>query len=312
MPSGHIELYQLRCFEAVAKELNFRRAAEQLNMTQPPLSRQIKLLEHSIGVELFERSNRSVRLTPAGISLLSSAKDILERSEQAVLRSRHAARGAAGELRIGSVPSTAIEVLPQLIGLIQRELPDVVIEPSELMSYEIVEQLRSREIDFGLTRNVSNATDISSMLVLTEDFIVAMPMDHPLSNVPNLTLEHLDNQRFIGYSTFRGGFLNRAQMAMFAVAHVKPKVVLEVAQTQTVLAMVNQGLGLALVPKSSVAQSMSNLCFRELVAGTTLKSELFLCHLRVPLSPLNERIKEMLIEQIGLINLQLKQPLETY
>lgn len=310
MPSGHIELYQLRCFEAVAKELNFRRAAEQLNMTQPPLSRQIKLLEHSIGVELFERSNRSVRLTPAGISLLSSAKDILERSEQAVLRSRQAARGAAGELRIGSVPSTAIEVLPQLIGVIQREFPDVVIEPSELMSYEIVEQLRSREIDFGLTRNVADADEISSMLVLTEDFIIAIPKSHALADEPHLSLQHLDGERFIGYSTFRGGFLNRAQQALFAVAHVKPEVVLEVAQTQTVLAMVNQGLGLALVPKSSAAQSMSNLRFRELEEGTTLKSELFLCHLNTPLSPLNQRIKELLLQQIAIINEQLEQPLE--
>ena len=85
MAHGQFEYFQLRCFVAVAEELNFSRAAERMNMTQPPLSRQIKLLEERLNLVLFDRNNRHVRLTSAGDSFYRSAVDIIQRSEHAVL-----------------------------------------------------------------------------------------------------------------------------------------------------------------------------------------------------------------------------------
>ncbi|MCB1491215.1 MAG: LysR family transcriptional regulator, partial [Rhodobiaceae bacterium] len=139
MARGRYELNQLRCFVAVAEELNFRRAAERLAMTQPPLSRQIKLLEHGIGLTLLERSNRAVRLTPAGESFLVSATDLLQRAEHAVLTARQAERGEIGAIAMGFVPSAALEFVPRIVDAMSEKLPQVSFNPTEMMSYEIVE-----------------------------------------------------------------------------------------------------------------------------------------------------------------------------
>ncbi len=96
------ELSQLRCFVAVAEELHFGRAATRLNMTQPPLSRQVQLLERILGVVLLDRTSRSVRLTPAGRGFLIEARRILRLAETAALATRRIASGDAGRVAIGS------------------------------------------------------------------------------------------------------------------------------------------------------------------------------------------------------------------
>src|SRR5450756_1630793 len=96
-----ITLAQLRCFTAVAQDLNFHRAARRLNMTQPPLTRQIQTLEHEVGVVLLDRSTRAVRLTPAGQSFARSARRILQEAGEAVQEAQRIARGDAGSLTIG-------------------------------------------------------------------------------------------------------------------------------------------------------------------------------------------------------------------
>src|SRR5471030_750054 len=109
------ELTQLRCFTTVATELNFRRAAERLNMTQPPLSRQIQLLEHHLGVELFTRTTRSVALTAAGRAFFIEAQNLLERAQQAAATARRFAEGDIGSVNISFVGSAVYEFLPKVI-----------------------------------------------------------------------------------------------------------------------------------------------------------------------------------------------------
>src|SRR5574337_1368035 len=109
------ELSQLRCFVAVAEELNFGRAAERLNMTQPPLSRQIQLLEHHVGTRLLERSSRVVKLTAAGRGFLPEAARIVRLSEEAAVTARRMAAGDAGSLAIGFTASVGYGLLPLLV-----------------------------------------------------------------------------------------------------------------------------------------------------------------------------------------------------
>ena len=117
------EFFQLRCFVAVAEELNFRRAAERLNMTQPPLSRQIRQLKARVGVTLFERINRPVRLTPAGEDFFANAVEMLQRAEFAVLSARQAERGEIGTVALGFVPSAALAFVPRIAGRWQSACP---------------------------------------------------------------------------------------------------------------------------------------------------------------------------------------------
>src|SRR5579859_6871760 len=130
------ELSQLRCFVALAEELHFGRAAARMHMTQPPLSRQIQLLEHHIGAKLFARSSRIVRLTPAGRGFLPEAREILRLAESASLAARRVSRGEAGSVAIGFTASSGYRFLPGLILACRRELPDVDLILKEMVTLE--------------------------------------------------------------------------------------------------------------------------------------------------------------------------------
>ena len=138
------DLNQLRCFVAVAEELHFGRAAARLNMTQPPLSRQIQVLEHIIDAPLLERTSRSVRLTPAGRSFLPEARRILKLAESASQVARRIALGKTGSLKIGFTAAAAYGFLPELVAACRAKLPEVDFSLKEMVSGDQFEALDLR------------------------------------------------------------------------------------------------------------------------------------------------------------------------
>ena len=146
------EISQLRCFVAVAEERHFGRAAKRLNMTQPPLSRQIRLLEHSVGVTLLERSSRAVTLTAAGQAFLPEATRILRLAQEAPVKTRRTAKGEQGSLSIGFSSASGYSLLPAVVRAIRQACPDVALTIKELVSTAQVEALNAGEIDLGLMR----------------------------------------------------------------------------------------------------------------------------------------------------------------
>ncbi|WP_172292033.1 LysR substrate-binding domain-containing protein [Pseudoruegeria sp. HB172150] len=296
MGQGTFEFFQLRCFVAVAEELNFRRAAARMNMTQPPLSRQIKLLEDRIGLTLLERSNRWVRLTPAGTSFLNSASDLLERAEYAVLTARQAERGEVGTVAMGFVPSAALEFVPRIVTALKEKMPGIRFDPIEMMSYEIVEALLSGRLDLGLTRTTGRNREIESDLVVREPFVLAVPTNHRLCGPGMLDLGALDGEDLVGYSAERGGFLRETHRALFATASIVPNVVQEVSQTQTIVALVNAGVGVALVPRSSMSMQMRNVAFRPVSIPPEFASSLYLNNAPNRRTPMHARLRETILE----------------
>jgi DNA-binding transcriptional LysR family regulator len=146
------DLSQLRCFVAVAEELHFGRAAQRLNMTQPPLSRQVKLLEHIIGATLLERTSRSVRLTPSGRSFLPEAKRILKMAESAAEVARRIAHGKVGSIKIGYTAVTAYSFLPRLVTACRAQFPEIDLSLKEMVSGDQIEALATGQIDIALLR----------------------------------------------------------------------------------------------------------------------------------------------------------------
>lgn len=276
MTRSRFELHQLHCFVAVSEELNFRKAAERLNLTQPPLSRQIRLLEQAVGMQLLERTNRVVRLTPAGQSFLDSAVDLLQRAERAVLRARQAERGEVGTIEMGFVPSAALEFVPRIVAALTEALPDVTFSPTEMMSYEMVDALRSGQLDFGLTRTDGSVPQIETVHVVRDGFVLAVPREHPLFTAPSVSLEDLDGVDFVGYSVDRGGYLRDVHFRLFAIAGITPRIRQEVSQTHSILALVNRGIGVSLVPGSSRAMHMEHLAYREIALPPWFASDLYL------------------------------------
>ena len=196
------EISQLRCFVAVAEELHFSRAAERLNMTQPPLSRQIRLLEHPVGARLLERHSRTVRLTAAGQAFFPEAARILRIAEEATFAARRAAKGEQGTRAIGSASASGDRLLPDVVRRLRGRAPGVSLNLKELVSTAQVEALSSGELDLGLMRPHTINGDLESRLLLTVPLMLAVHADDagrwPLAP----TLADLHGRPFVMYSPY--------------------------------------------------------------------------------------------------------------
>lgn len=270
------ELAQLRCFTTVATELNFRRAAERLNMTQPPLSRQIQLLEHSLGVELFTRSTRSVALTAAGRAFFIEAQNLLERAHQAAASARRFAAGDIGSVSISFVGSAVYEFLPRVIAEARLNQPQVKISLSEMNTHQQHEALRTRRIDLGIVRQPLLQAGYENECLVREPFVLAIPRQHPLAAVGQVGVRDLDGAPFLMYSHAAYPPFNELLTGMFRSAGVAPEYVQWLGSSLTILALVNAGMGLALVPRCATNVVFKDVCFREIDLGEGIQSELHL------------------------------------
>jgi DNA-binding transcriptional LysR family regulator len=251
------DLSQLRCFVTVAEELHFGRAAARLNMTQPPLSRQIQVLEHIVEATLLERTSRSVRLTPAGRSFLPEAKRILKLAESASQVARRIAKGKAGSIKIGFTAATAYGFMPDLIAACRERLPDVDLSLKEMVSGDQLEALASGQIDAGLLRPPIARSELASMRVVAEPLLVALPASHPLVDVEAVSPKDLDGLPFVMYSPHESRYFHDLLVTQFTRADILPRYVQHLSQIHSILALVRAGLGLAIVPEAA-----SNLNFR--------------------------------------------------
>ncbi|MBD9396980.1 LysR substrate-binding domain-containing protein [Pseudomonas sp. PDM11] len=270
------ELAQLRCFTTVATELNFRRAAERLNMTQPPLSRQIQLLEHSLGVELFTRSTRSVALTAAGRAFFIEAQNLLERAHQAAASARRFAAGDIGSVSISFVGSAVYEFLPRVIAEARLNQPQVKISLSEMNTHQQHEALRTRRIDLGIVRQPLLQAGYENECLVREPFVLAVPRQHPLAAVDQVSVRDLDGAPFLMYSHAAYPPFNELLTGMFRSAGVAPEYVQWLGSSLTILALVNAGMGLALVPRCATNVVFKDVTFREIDLGEGIQSELHL------------------------------------
>src|SRR5689334_19902166 len=145
-----MELRHLRYFVAVAEEENITRAAARLHVSQPPLSRQMRDLEHELGVVLLERTRRAVRLTPAGWAFLEECYTVLRHAEQAVRVARSAAAGGRGEFKLGYAPGPTQEFLRELLRQLRVTDPELRIELHDLTTEEMMAGLRAGKLDAAL------------------------------------------------------------------------------------------------------------------------------------------------------------------
>ena len=270
------ELAQLRCFTTVATELNFRRAAERLNMTQPPLSRQIQLLEHHLGVDLFTRSTRSVKLTAAGRAFFIEAQTLLERAQQAAIAARRFAEGDIGSVTISFVGSAVYEFLPKVIAEARLHQPHVKISLTEMNTYSQHEALRARRIDLGIVRAPLLQPGYETECLVREPFVLALPSAHPLASTSAVHVRDLDAQPFLMYSHSAYPPFNELLTGMFRSAQVAPDYVQWLGSSLTILALVNAGMGLALVPRCAANVVFKNVVFRDIDLGEGVQSELHL------------------------------------
>lgn len=257
-----LDFGQLGCFVAAAEETHFGRAAARLNMTQPTLSRRIQALEHSLRVELFERANRTVKLTPAGRVFLPEAKRILQLAEAATHWTRRAWRGEAGVVRLGFVASSGFVDLPVILQRASEQLPDVKILLKEMTSTAQRDAVLANMIDVALLRPPIEPGKFSVLHVRSEALVAALHADDPRATKACLELEDFDQKPFIMYSLEGAGYSHDLLSAMFERAGVAPIMAHHLDQNHSILSLVSAGFGAALVPGSLTRLQLANVAFR--------------------------------------------------
>jgi DNA-binding transcriptional LysR family regulator len=204
------ELRHLRYFIAVAQELSFSRAAERLHMAQSPLSAAIRQLETELGVPLFERTTRSVRLTPAGERLLERGLPALTAVDGAFAGAMQAGRGLSGTLRIGSSPAARHELRPALLARVREALPDVEIELSEATSGTLIRELLGERLDVALLFCSDPLPGLQRRRLSDDGVHVLMRSSHRLAGWETVRIDALRGDRFVvPGEDLNGGFHRR-------------------------------------------------------------------------------------------------------
>ncbi len=280
-----MELRQLRYFVAVARELNFTRAAQILHMAQPALSRQVASLEEELGFDLLERNPAGVTLTPAGATFLNQAELLLAQSETAVDLARKASEEGKSGLNIGYVWGLFHSTMTAPLLKFRRAAPDVAIHLHDLTSTEQAKALVDGKLDAGLIGFAyeADAARLSKKQIGTCQFLAALPKDHWLSRKMRIEIADLANERFLMIS--EEGFPGAAHVMMEACrkAGFKPKVVQMPARGHTILGLVAASPGVALIPEPLAALPHKGVEIRTLYRPLT--SDLYIAWDQTRMNP---------------------------
>ncbi|HEY5914278.1 MAG TPA: LysR substrate-binding domain-containing protein [Verrucomicrobiae bacterium] len=260
-----MELRHLRYFVAVAEELNVRRAAERLHVSQPPLTRQIHDLEEEVGAQLFVRGHDGMQLTEAGRFFLREAHQILSQSQRAVQLARAADRGEAGHLNLAYTAAFYDPVFARAIRVFRRRFPAVVLNLRELLTYQQIPELLEKRLDLGYVglRFVELEQELVFECVRRGVLWVALPPDHPLAKRRRVPLRALAKEPFVGpprtAPAYCDALLNFCRSAGFV-----PEIVQEGNNAQCILELVSAGVGVSLVPDTFRHLLSTEVEFREL------------------------------------------------
>ena len=255
------DLVQLNCFVTVAEELHFGRAAERLCMTQPPLTRQIQALEHALGVKLFERTSRSVRLTTAGKVFLIDATRLLNLAKQAATTAQRTSTGQTGRVTIGFTQVMGFDVIPKLIAAAQKTLPDIDLVLREMVAVAQLEALEHNAIDIGFLWPLSSRIPLKYKTVLRDPLMAVVPADHPLAAKKQIALADLADQPFIMHTQGQGKYLYSLINGLFISSGIPPRYVQHVDHVLTVVCLVRSGMGVSIVPTSTSRLRFDDVVF---------------------------------------------------
>jgi DNA-binding transcriptional LysR family regulator len=283
----------LRCFVTVAEEMHFGRAAERMNMSQGPFSRQVQILERILDVQLLERTSRSVKLTPAGQSFLPEARHILQLLDNATLLAKRIALGKTGSLKIGFTAMTAVGSLPRLVAGFRDAFPHAELILQEANSADQLRKLHSSEIDIAIVRPPLPPTALQSLCLSTESLIAAIPASHALSEKSKLNLRDFAGEPFISYLPYEAYYLCTVVGDLLAKAGVAPNTVQKLTQVHAVMALVHAGIGVSIVPEGARRFNFSNVVLRPIEDIEPKPLELFMVWRADNLNPLVPKMAEL-------------------
>ncbi|OWJ60811.1 LysR family transcriptional regulator [Inquilinus limosus] len=259
-----IDIRQMRYFTALAETLHFGRAAERLHLTQPPLSRQIAALERELGVKLLERHSRQAALTRAGRRFLEDSRTVLAAFDQACRNAVLAERGELGELSVGFMMHAAFTIVPSLTRRYVTAYPEIELTLREAMPAGLVDDVLAGRFDVGILFPPGPVRGLETWPVHSESLCAALPAGHPLAGRDRLDARDLEGQPLIATPPEVSPTLRDAIARYCRSAGFQPAIRLETQMQQTIVQLVAEELGIALVPECMGALGVAGVVFRPL------------------------------------------------
>lgn len=290
-----IDLIQVRSFVAVAGDLHFGRAARRLNMTQPPLSRQIRLLEEYLGVRLFDRSSQSVALTAAGRAFLPQAQALLSQAGAAESSVRQAGMETEGTVRLGFFGSAAFRLLPRIMAAAASTYPRIAFELREMNAVSQMNAFAFGELDLGIVRPIDAPAGVDVQVLMQERMLLALPRGHRLLRSRTVRPAELTDQPFIGYST-DAPYLHQFQHSLFDAFHLRVREQHRLAHSPAILSLVGVGLGLAIIPEQARLSAPEGVEFRPLALPADRRAVTHIARHEGPMRPPVECIHRLILE----------------
>jgi DNA-binding transcriptional LysR family regulator len=271
-----MELRHLRYFVAVAEELHFTRAADRLNMAQPPLSQQIRQLENELGVELFHRTKRQVELTAAGKNFLKNVYKILIDLEKTCDSAQRAQKGEIGKIIVGFTGTATYDILPNLLQTYRAQFPLVDLAVLQLSTTDQIQSLLNSEINIGILCAPIENSELNFEVIHQEPFIIAMPKNHPLASKSDpIEVQAFSKELFIMIPRKAGQIYYDTIINICHNAGFSPNITQEVHELHTSISLVAAGMGVAIVPDSIQNLRIKGIIYRQLKNSvSTLKTAL--------------------------------------
>jgi DNA-binding transcriptional LysR family regulator len=256
-------LRQLRYFLVLAEELHFTRAAERLNISQPPLSASLRQLEEDLGVRLIERGGRAARLTEAGVVFADRAARVLGQLASARDAVALVAGGAAGSVAIGFVPSMILRELPRLMTGFEESHPGVELRLEERNSADLLERLVAHDIDVGFLHAVPLPEGVAHLELQRERFVCCLSRGHRLATRSRVGLGELAGERVLVFSRDYAAHYHDRIVGLLRAANVEPHLDFRIRSWFTIVALVAQRMGVSLVPQTLARAGAADVAFVE-------------------------------------------------
>lgn len=242
-------LRRLRYFRTVAETLNFRRAAVQLNITQPALSRAIAQLENELGVRLLARSNARVSLTRAGETFYAECDRVFAALSHATEETRRVARGEIGSLAIGYTDIAIAGPIPEIIESFRQMLPTVAIRLFPVSTNAQIQMLRNGQLDVGLLTGPVDRVTFSAVSIQLEKLVLLVPKAHRFAERECINIKDLADEPFVLGDPTEWSVYNRSLLKLCERAGFAPKIVQTAPESQAIIGLVRCGLGLTIMPE---------------------------------------------------------------
>jgi DNA-binding transcriptional LysR family regulator len=255
-----MELRQIRSFLSIAETLHFGRTAELIHLCQPALSLQIRSLEEEVGVRLFERNRRKTTLTAAGAAFRDNAAAALVQLEQAIRKSRLAAGGKLGLLRIGFISTAGIELVGDIVRQFRELNPEVEFALRNILTAEQVQMLETGALDIGFLRlPIGGQSALDVVTVHREPFVIVVPSSHKLAKKKRVRLREMAGEDFVMYERSWAPGFHDLMFGILRDAGIVPNVTQTAGEVPTLISLVHSGMGITIAPLSVVKHSAASV-----------------------------------------------------